>query len=467
MARPPAQIYQIKVTLNDTRPPIWRRVRAPGSATLRQLHELLQSVMGWHDSHLHEFTLDGQHYGDPQSDEGGEMGIRAEARYKLSQVAPAAGARFSYAYDFGDGWEHTLLVEKIEPSQPGAPEVLPRCLAGKRACPPEDVGGVWGYALFLEAIGDPEHAEHDRYLEWVGGEFDPDAFDLDQVNAGLRQLGRGRGAEAGDWAVDERGQGGAPRLDTPWARTLAADERATAESLPLRRDLLTLLTYLRDNRVTGTQGKGNLPLKAVHALCAQFVHPPQLEDVVGDKVYRVRSESEIWPLYFVHLLASVAGLVAGGPARRWRTTPLGERFMDAEAPLQVWLLSATWWTQVNWAVASPWSYGQGEMPPAFTGATLKRLLALPVGESVPVGPFAAGLIADARLIWPIQDQSGAHTILHWIIKRVVIGPLHDFGILATESEPDPLLGQRFHELVAFRVTPFGRGLLEAIRQASQ
>ena len=313
MTKPPAQVYQIKVTLNDTHPPIWRRLLAPGDATLRKLHDILQIVMGWRDSHLHQFKIGGEVYGATEYDEGGELGLLPEQRYRLSQVVPEPRAQFQYEYDFGDGWEHTLVVEKIHPPEPGAR--YPLCLAGKRACPPEDVGGVWGYQDFLKAIGNPRNPEHEELLEWVGGEFDPDAFDVQQVNAQLRRMGRGHSAEAlGGWAIDsgelDEGEAG---LDSAWARALSVDGQAAADSLPLRRDMLTLLTYLRDQRVTGTQSTGNLPLKAVHAICAQFVHPPKLEDTIGDYVYRVRTETEVWPLHFVHVLASMAGLVAGGP----------------------------------------------------------------------------------------------------------------------------------------------------------
>jgi hypothetical protein len=101
-------------------------------------------------------------------------------------MTPTKNERFDYEYDFGDGWEHRILVEKILPLEPG--RAYPVCIKGRRACPPEDVGGTWGYAAFLDAIGDPEHPEHDSYLEWIGGEFDPEAFDLDEVNDALSEL---------------------------------------------------------------------------------------------------------------------------------------------------------------------------------------------------------------------------------------------------------------------------------------
>ena len=184
----PAQIYQIRVDLQGGKPPIWRRILVPGDVTLGRLHGILQAAMGWTNSHLHEFIIEQAHYGRPDPDYDDEM--RDDRRVRLSQIAPTAGYRFRYVYDFGDGWLHTLAVEQILPPEPG--QQYPACIAGKRACPPEDVGGIGGYAYFLEAIRDPTHPEHDSYLEWIGGPFDPEAFDLEQVNRRLRLVGRGR-----------------------------------------------------------------------------------------------------------------------------------------------------------------------------------------------------------------------------------------------------------------------------------
>lgn len=457
MTRKPTQIYQIKVTLDDTHPPVWRRVQVPGSTSLLGLHHVLQEVMGWQDYHLHQFTIADQYYGDPENDEWGELGLMPETRYQLSQVIPGEGFCFHYEYDFGDSWWHTLLVEKIVPAEPGVR--YPTCLKGRRACPPEDVGGVWGYESFLEAIRDPRHPEHEEYLEWIGGQFDPEAFDLEAVNARLRRPGRGVGGEPGAWPLEEdQPVENRAALAAGWAQELTEEQRAHAENLPLRRDLITLLTYLRDNRVTGTQATGNLPLKAVREITAGFVNPPKLEDKVGDRVFRVRSEAEVWPLYFRHGLAAVGGLVTGGPGRRWRLTPLGERFLTTPAPLQVWILLDTWWTQTDWAVA--WPYGEeGRIPADFPELALSHLLDLPPGDWTPFRPFADRLIEAAGLVWPIQDQETAHWILQAIVRRTVINPLIDFGMLEATYEPDKTLGAEFPQLSTFQITPFGRGLL--------
>lgn len=465
MAKKPTQIYQIKVALDNIRPPIWRRILVPGNTTLLKLHDILQIVMGWEDYHLHMFTIEGLIYGNPADDEYGDLGTINEASHKLRQVIHYEGQRFSYEYDFGDSWDHTLLVEKILSPQAGVR--YPICLKGKRACPPEDVGGVWGYENFLEAIRDPSHDEHEEYLEWVGGEFDPEAFDLDEINSRLRGMGRGRSTESlNAWSMEEDELAGRKfDLASSWPQTLPDDQRVVAEELPLRRDMIALLTYLRDNKVTGTQSTGNLPLKAVHEICARFVNPPKLEEAIGEHIHRVRSEAEVWPLYFRHVLASVGGLVTGGLGRRWKLTPLGERFLAASASQQVWHLLATWWMQTNWAIASPYDFEDGYMPAGFSRLALKHMLDLPLAEPASFEPFADRMIEESRMVWPIQDQDRARRILRSIIERMVINPLVDFGILQTEYEPHKTLGAEFRELSTSRITPFGRGLLKAVDDA--
>ena len=178
-------IYQIKVTLMGSRPPIWRRIQVPSDTTLAQLHGVLQMVMGWQDYHLHLFSVGRTMYGltDP------ELGIpeeRDERWVLLRQVAAGEGSKFIYEYDFGDGWRHDVLVEKVLSAEAGVR--YPRCTQGRRACPPEDVGGVGGYYDFLEAIKDPEHPEHEGMLEWIGGAFDPEAFDVEAVDSELSVL---------------------------------------------------------------------------------------------------------------------------------------------------------------------------------------------------------------------------------------------------------------------------------------
>ena len=179
-AKEPAPVYQLKITLKGVRPPIWRRVHVK-DCSLAKLHKVIQLCMSWTDSHMHVFEVGGQEYGAP--DPTGEMEYLDEARVKLSQVVAQGHKRFVYVYDFGDNWDHTIEVEKTLPAEPGARYL--RCVAGKRACPPEDCGGPWGYPDFLAAIQNPGHPEHEEMLEWSGGEFDPVEFDIEAINENL------------------------------------------------------------------------------------------------------------------------------------------------------------------------------------------------------------------------------------------------------------------------------------------
>ncbi|MGD8966808.1 MAG: LexA family transcriptional regulator [Anaerolineae bacterium] len=177
-----APVYQIRVTLAGIEPPIWRRVHVPSDITLAELHDVLQAVMGWWDYHLHQFTVGAVTYGVPHPDDW--MEVRDERRVRLNAIADE-GSRLVYEYDFGDSWEHVLEVERVLEPVPG--RRYPVCIEGERATPPEDVGGIWGYELYLEAMQDPDHPEHEEYLEWRG-EFDPELFDLRAVNRALREL---------------------------------------------------------------------------------------------------------------------------------------------------------------------------------------------------------------------------------------------------------------------------------------
>ena len=178
-------IYQLKVTLVGTKPPIWRRIVVPSDIRLDTLHMVLQIVMGWENCHLHQFDAGGLTYG-AHEDEFGldmDMDVEDENTCKLHQLLKTAKDTMKYEYDFGDSWEHKIVLEKILPHDKA--QQLPRCAAGKRSCPPEDCGGVWGYEEMLESLKHPEDPEYEERMEWLGGEFDPEEFDVDGVNLQL------------------------------------------------------------------------------------------------------------------------------------------------------------------------------------------------------------------------------------------------------------------------------------------
>ncbi|NHZ72746.1 MAG: hypothetical protein GWP17_06655 [Aquificales bacterium] len=178
-------IYQLKVTLKEIQPLIWRRFQVRSDITFRELHKTLQVVMSWWNYHLHLFQVGSLTITHEETlAEWDEAGIPDDAA-RLDVYVQQEGMTFVYEYDFGDSWQHELVLEKITLADETA--VYPRCLAGERACPPEDCGGVWGYETFLEAVQDPKNPEHNSYLEWAGGTFDPETFDLDKVTQQFRE----------------------------------------------------------------------------------------------------------------------------------------------------------------------------------------------------------------------------------------------------------------------------------------
>jgi hypothetical protein len=176
-------IYQIRIALQEIQPSIWRRIQVGEDITLAQLHTILQIVMNWEDYHLHEFTIGRRVYSVPDPDDDMyERKVIDERQVRLCDVVPRVGTQFLYLYDFGDSWHHELLLEAIVMPDPKLQ--YPRCIAGERRTPPEDVGGIPGYEDYLEAITDPDHVEHENMLRWRGP-FDPEAFSADEVNSRL------------------------------------------------------------------------------------------------------------------------------------------------------------------------------------------------------------------------------------------------------------------------------------------
>jgi hypothetical protein len=183
---PARTVHTIEVTLAGSRPPIWRRLQVPSTTTLRALHDVLQAAFGWQNYHAWLFENSLGRWGVADR----ELRIKSAAAKRLDEVAPHKGDQLGYTYDFGDEWEHAIVIESVTDPEPGV--AYPRCLTGDRASPPEDCGGIWGYDDLIEILADPEHEEHQERLEWLGldsaGRFDPAAFDLAQANKALSRL---------------------------------------------------------------------------------------------------------------------------------------------------------------------------------------------------------------------------------------------------------------------------------------
>lgn len=183
----PKKIYQIQIALQGSKPKIWRRVLIPSDLLLSEFHMIIQITMGWTNSHLHHFIQDRTFYTVRRQDDDwwDEMNNVDYKKIKISDLLQKEKEKIIYEYDFGDGWEHDIVLEKIVPIDNQSK--YPICLAGKMNCPPEDCGGVWGYSDMLEVLQDPEHENYESYIEWIGEEFDPEYFDKNEVNILLRQ----------------------------------------------------------------------------------------------------------------------------------------------------------------------------------------------------------------------------------------------------------------------------------------
>lgn len=178
-------VCQLRIVLLGIEPEIWRRFQVSSDITLRKLHRVIQVVMGWDNDHPHQFIIGERLYGiRPQNPTLWSMQIRDESGARLRQMISNEGDSFTYEYDFGDSWEHDIEVEKIIPAEEAAD--TPICLDGERACPPEDCGGPFGYARLQQYFDDPESIQLEEPWSFVVQDFDPEAFDLDEVNSRLR-----------------------------------------------------------------------------------------------------------------------------------------------------------------------------------------------------------------------------------------------------------------------------------------
>ena len=180
-------VLQFKIALKGLKPPIWRRIQIPCTYSFWDLHVAIQDAMGWTDSHLHQFNVgvalmyDTIRVGIPSDDDfDPHDSVLPGWELPIAYFFTLASRKVEYEYDFGDGWVHSVTLEKIFPLEKG--EVYPRCIGGRRACPPEDCGGIWGYQNILDVLKDPKDEEYQELVEWLGGTIDPDDFDAALVH---------------------------------------------------------------------------------------------------------------------------------------------------------------------------------------------------------------------------------------------------------------------------------------------
>jgi hypothetical protein len=253
----------------------------------------------------------------------------------------------------------------------------------------------------------------------------------------------------------------------PWlAKQSDAALRHTADDLPLRRDTVTLLTFVRDNKVVGSASTGNMPLRAVQEVTSQFVNPPLLEQTIGSRTYRIRSEEELWPLFFLRILAEIGGLIKVARARRWQLTSQGNRSLATDPMLQSAYPLVVWWCRVNWLLRYSYT-GMGDaLPPDFTRLTLAGLRSLPSGKFVKFEKFADELVAVTGLTWGAPDPKIAIPALRGAVNRMVIGVLADFNAVERKYREEQLGKSTFQKLNEFSITPWGKALLDAVAIAA-
>lgn len=177
----PGKIYQIHISLNGVKPKIWRRLLVKPEITLVDFHRIIQTAMGWTNSHLHQFEVGYDTYSPADFEVEGTKDSR---KVKLKSLLKEEKSKMKYEYDFGDGWIHNIVLEKILPFDEALQ--IPHCIAGKGNCPPEDCGGIWGYEDLITIISNPKDKQYKETMEWLGGEFDPNYFDKKEINEMLK-----------------------------------------------------------------------------------------------------------------------------------------------------------------------------------------------------------------------------------------------------------------------------------------
>jgi hypothetical protein len=197
-----SKIYQFKIELKGIEPKIWRSVQLNDNTQLLDLHYAIQIAMGWYDSHLYQFEKQGMIYGDPEALEDGN--VQDDSIAEIVDMFKAEKDTINYAYDFSDNWEHVVTLEKIIDAKEPLEHMI--CVGGKRNCPPEDCGGVPGYLDMLEVLKNPESDEYKELIEWIGGAFDPEFFELSIINESFKEIEEQflLDDEEFDWDVTEK-----------------------------------------------------------------------------------------------------------------------------------------------------------------------------------------------------------------------------------------------------------------------
>jgi hypothetical protein len=467
MAKSTQKILQIKMILREIKPPIWRRVLVSDQITLWDLHEVIHAVFGWAGYHLHEFKIGNVIYGDPEDSELMDFIKEDESLYRLSDFNFNKGSQLTYLYDFGDNWKHTILVEKVLPYDKKAR--LPQFLEGKRAAPPEDVGGEFGYSQFLEVIKNPKDTDHESSLIWVGGSFDPEAIDVKKINYRINLIAQ----QLNDWNVrlnlwipDPEDWVDPDVAVKNWLKTLQKRDLEKIQSLPLLTNIRYLLTYLQNNKVSGTSSTGNFSQKAVKDLVERIGYSHPLLD--KDEFSRMlKNEDEVWAVYFVHLLAYWAELIDGGKGKLWKLTANGENFLGISLPEQLHALFSGWWFRGNWLITQHRFTRIQSLPPDFPKLIHFVLTSTLASQSMTFSDFCKMVLKALGYSVELDTEDYQFRLLCDELEEMVIKPMEAFGFIICKKEEKNLRSSiKSMELDSILLSDCGREALRTIIDSS-
>ena len=455
------KMITLKISLKGIQPPIWRRIKIASQATLLDLHYVIQHAFGWTNAHLFMVKVGSMEFVESSRWEEDAYRFQSAKSAILGDIIPklvSKNGSFTYVYDFGDYWEHEIIVEEIEDSPKNQLNAV--CLDGRRACPPEDVGSIPGYYQLVEDFKNPDSEGFSESLTWLGYVYDPEAIDLDSANRFFVDY-----FEAS--RLDE---------DTIWTRNLPVfnprfdfidywtdkpEHIDYAKDVAFRRDVITMLKYLCDNKVRGTKATGNFPRKAVREIAEGFVTPPVLDQKIGDEVYELRSEDEVPDMLFVHIFSNMTGLIVGGENKVWRVTHLGDLFMDSTPLEQVWFLTKSWFYQYHWDNCYPFTDVYLDEPLfIFQKKLLDVLLGYALGKPIEITKVLIDL--EERLPgWLMVNRHGDMVAFNTkdYFLSIVVEPFEKLGLFEVVKEESGFLEGHF-EYSHIVMTDYGKTLLK-------
>ena len=378
----------------------------------------------------------------------------------LDEIIPkfvSVGESFSYIYDMGDGWIHDILVESVEES--GKNAGLAHCISGERSCPPENIGGIPGYQELLDRLSDQRTQRINEFSVENGYSFDPNNFNKEEVNRRLEDYNLLLQIPTTSYWNREFYFYAVPQFfSSDWSQQLSEQNSQYAEFLPFRRDVVTLLTYLQNNKVKGTKALGNFPRKHIRNLTAGFIDPPVLDIQIDEQIWKLQSEDDVPELVFMHVFLNSAGLIIGAENVDWFVSNLGESFLILEPKNQIWFMASYWIFLFNWNFC--YLYSDESLSVnyyLFQNRLMRLVLDYPLNIPIKIDQ----LIQDLDKVLPDWFQGGDFADKRRYILDVVIKPFGKLGLFDT-SKNRAYEFPRYKNFENIIFTEFGSSLIASL-----